>query len=72
MAKDCTHHWLLSAPDDRVVRGRCKRCGARREYPASVEGASRQGIYEEAAALGSSLAQLSEAERPLSARGGAW
>ena len=32
-----------------------------REYPASVEGASRQGIYEEAASLGRSV---SAAARP--------
>ena len=73
MSQACTHHWLLSAPEDDVIRGRCKRCGARREYPASVEGASRQGIYDEAASLSSSLAQLPDGERlPLAAPGSAW
>lgn len=47
----CVHHWVLSLPEEDVVRGRCKRCGATREYPASVEGASRQGVYDEAASL---------------------
>src|SRR3990170_4866947 len=47
----CVHHWVLSVPDEDVVRGRCKRCGATREYPASLDGASRQGVYEEAASL---------------------
>jgi hypothetical protein len=50
----CVHHWLLGAPKDDIVRGRCKRCGATRSYPASVEGISRQGIYDEAASLGGS------------------
>jgi hypothetical protein len=47
----CVHHWVLAHPEDEVIRGRCKRCGATREYPATVEGASRQGLYEEAASL---------------------
>jgi hypothetical protein len=54
----CTHHWVLSLPEDDVVRGRCKRCGATREYPASVEGASRQGVYDEAAAMGRTIKLL--------------
>jgi hypothetical protein len=54
----CVHHWVLSLPEDDVVRGRCKRCGAVREYPASVEGASRQGVYDEAAALNSTVSLL--------------
>ena len=47
----CVHHWVLAHPEDDVVRGRCKRCGETREYPASVEGASRQGVYDEAASM---------------------
>ena len=54
----CVHHWVLAHPEDDVIRGRCKLCGAQREYPASVEGASRQGAYEEAAAIGQSVALL--------------
>lgn len=57
----CTHHWVLSHPDNDVIRGRCKRCGATREYPASVEGASRQGVYDEAASLGRSISLLPDA-----------
>lgn len=53
----CVHHWVLAHPEDEVIHGRCKRCGATREYPASVEGASRQGVYEEAASLKGSGAQ---------------
>ena len=34
---DCTHHWILSEPDEDVVRGACKLCGAIRDYPASLE-----------------------------------
>jgi hypothetical protein len=53
----CVHHWVLSTPDDEVVRGRCKRCGAVRDYPASVEQASRFA-YEEAAAVGRAVRLL--------------
>lgn len=54
----CVHHWVLGLPQDDVIRGRCKRCGLRREYPASVEGASRQGMYDEAASLNRSVSLL--------------
>ena len=27
MSADCTHHWVLSSPQDEVILGRCKRCG---------------------------------------------
>ena len=60
MSKPCVHHWVLSAPSDEVVRGRCKRCGGTRDYPASAEGASREGIYGEAASLNKSISQLPE------------
>ena len=73
MSADCTHHWVLSSPQDEVILGRCKRCGASREYPATLEGASRQGIYDEAASLRTSVTQLPDNDRrPLSAPGGAW
>jgi hypothetical protein len=55
--QSCVHHWVLSIPEEEIVQGRCKRCGATRSYPATVEGASRQGVYEEAASLNRS-AQL--------------
>jgi len=55
---NCTHHWVLGAPEDDVIRGRCKRCNAVREYPASVEGASRMGIYDEAASLSRTVTLL--------------
>ena len=56
--ENCVHHWVLAHPEEDVVRGRCKRCNATRDYPASVEGASRQGVYDEAASLGRSVALL--------------
>jgi hypothetical protein len=63
LAGSCVHHWVLSHPEDDVIRGRCKRCGARREYPASVEGASRQGVYDEAASLSRSVSLLPDGGR---------
>ena len=58
LTQECVHHWVLGLPDDDVIRARCKRCGATREYPASVEGASRQGVYDEAASLSKTVALL--------------
>jgi len=55
---NCIHHWVLGAPESDVVHGRCKRCGLQRDFPASVEGASRQGVYEEAAALSKNVELL--------------
>lgn len=57
----CVHHWVLGLPEDEQVRGRCKRCGEERIYPASVEGSSRQGVYDEAASLGRSISLLPDA-----------
>ena len=70
----CVHHWILSVPDDDVIRGRCKRCGATREYPASVEGASRQGVYDEAASLNRSVSLLPDVggDAKLPGSGGPW
>lgn len=31
------HYWLLEAPNGPVSKGRCKRCGAEREYGNSLE-----------------------------------
>ena len=59
----CTHHWVLGLPEEDIVRGRCKRCGLEREYPASVEGASRQGVYDEAASLNRTVDLLPDNSR---------
>ncbi|MEX2247109.1 MAG: hypothetical protein WEC75_10520 [Dehalococcoidia bacterium] len=59
----CVHHWVLGIPEDDVIRGRCKRCGAVRDYPASVDGISRQGVYDEAASLNRTVSLLPDAGR---------
>jgi hypothetical protein len=56
--QNCVHHWVLAHPEADVIRGRCKRCNATRDYPASVEGASRQGVYDEAASLNRTVSLL--------------
>ena len=69
----CVHHWVLGAPgEDDLVRGRCKRCGAARAYPASVEPQGRS-VHEEAAAVGAAVALLPDLgqEPALPARAGA-
>lgn len=69
----CVHHWVLGLPEDDLIRGRCKRCGAVREYPASVEGASRQGVYDEAASLSKNVALLPDlGGDKLPGKGTAW
>ncbi len=32
----CRHHWLIESPHGAVSQGRCKRCGARREFRNSA------------------------------------
>ena len=44
----CVHHWVLGTPEEEVVRGRCKRCGATREYPAAMELMVKPQVEEEA------------------------
>ena len=70
VAVACVHHWLLSHPEDDVVRGRCKRCGAARDYPASVEGGSRQGVYDEAASMSRTVSLLPDLGRGTDLPGG--
>jgi hypothetical protein len=31
---DCAHHFLLEAPQNGRIPGRCKDCGAERDWPA--------------------------------------
>ncbi len=33
-ARKCVHHWILEAPSDGQVRGKCKVCGAEETFPA--------------------------------------
>jgi len=33
----CRHHWILGAPVDGTVPGRCKKCGETRNYPAVID-----------------------------------
>lgn len=74
LTENCVHHWVLGLPEDDVVKGRCKRCGMQREYPASVEGASRQGVYDEAASLNKTVELLPDNSAPsaLPGREGVW
>jgi hypothetical protein len=51
MTASCVHYWVLGAPGDEVIEGRCKLCGASREYPASVELATKAAADREAASI---------------------
>ena len=35
LARACTHHFVIDTPNGAMARGRCKYCGAQREYPTS-------------------------------------
>lgn len=43
----CRHHWVLTDPHDDVIDAVCKRCRARREYPARLENTERFDDYRE-------------------------
>ena len=33
----CRHHWILAAPINGSIPGRCKKCGETRDYPAVID-----------------------------------
>jgi hypothetical protein len=35
--QQCRHHWLLGQPSEGIVQGRCRDCGAEREYSAFLD-----------------------------------
>ncbi len=55
-ATPCVHRWVLSEPHQGVVRGICRRCGARRSYPSGLEFPETLADYEELAASRAVLA----------------
>lgn len=46
----CIHRWVLGEPRKGAVEGICRRCGARRTYPAGLEFVEAVPDYEELAA----------------------
>lgn len=43
---ECRHHWVLGQPREGVVPGRCRQCGAEREYPAVLDDFERMAGSE--------------------------
>jgi len=43
----CQHHWVLTEPHKDVIDAVCKRCLAKREYPARLETTDRFDDYQE-------------------------
>jgi hypothetical protein len=41
-APTCQHHWIIESPSGPTSIGRCKLCGAEREFPNSAEGPLRR------------------------------
>ena len=33
----CVHRWILSQPSRGSISGNCRRCGAKKSYPAGIE-----------------------------------
>jgi hypothetical protein len=33
----CTHHWDLGTPRSGIVHGKCRKCGAEKDYPSNVD-----------------------------------
>lgn len=60
ITQTCVHHWVLAHPEEDVIRGRCKRCNATRDYPASVEDAAKQDAYEAASTIKRTVSLLPE------------
>jgi hypothetical protein len=36
-APTCAHHWVIASPNGELSLGRCKVCGAEKEFPNSAE-----------------------------------
>jgi hypothetical protein len=36
---DCVHHWLLDSPEGELIVGKCRNCGAERDWPNTVKAA---------------------------------
>ena len=36
-APTCAHHWVIASPAGEMSTGRCKVCGAEKEFPNSAE-----------------------------------
>ena len=47
-APACAHHWVIASPDGEMSVGKCKVCGAEKEFPNSAEdylwGAQRPAV----------------------------
>lgn len=46
---ECQHHWILGEPRDGLIDAVCRRCNARRSYPARLELLERFDDYRELA-----------------------
>lgn len=42
----CKHHWVLGQPRDGLIAGFCRKCDARRSYPAYIEDYGRSDQAE--------------------------
>lgn len=42
----CSHHWIIASPDGPTSWGRCKYCGAEREFLNSIRDPSGQSLID--------------------------
>lgn len=58
VVEECRHHWVLTEPRDDVIDAVCKRCRARRSYPAQLEMTERFDDYQELTTRGEPISTL--------------
>lgn len=55
----CVHHWMLADPSEGQIAGYCRRCAAKKVFPASPESTQRFDDYRELTAASGYARRLS-------------
>ncbi len=55
----CVHHWMLGEPASGIILGECRRCKARKSFPAAPESTQRFDDYRELTAATAYAERLS-------------
>ncbi len=55
----CVHHWMLGEPASGMILGECRRCKARKNFPAAPESTQRFDDYRELTAATAYAERLS-------------
>lgn len=52
---DCVHHWLIAPPAGPMSTGKCRKCGAEREFSTSDEKLPNSGRVKHSMAISSGI-----------------